>query len=410
MNERIIAIDVLRGFAILGILIMNIVSFSMPSASYFNPLAYTTSPFDQIIFDVSHVLADQKFMAVFSMLFGASTLLFIESAIKKGKNSTSLFYRRNFWLLIIGLLHSVFIWYGDILLVYALCSFVLFFFRKLSTRTLLIAGTLIYLIPALFNAFAYFNIVDSLTPVEQASIIENWQPNSATIQKEINAYQGNYAAQFNHRLGPDGTHAKGQPNNGEDLSGLSTLLDFFGRSFGMMLIGMALFKTSVFNNQRSRSFYAKLVGYGFSIGIALAVLGVALFHHFNWEWRYGVFLGRIPNHIATPFIALGYIGLIMLWTRSTFLKGLQERLKDVGKTALTSYLMESIIGTFVFYGVGLGLFGTLHRGWQLGIVVLIWGILMLFAPMWLKRFQYGPVEWMWRSLTYFKWMPLRKKE
>ncbi|MEL6842450.1 MAG: hypothetical protein AAFP02_04495, partial [Bacteroidota bacterium] len=166
MNNRIISIDVLRGFALLGILIMNIVIFAMPTQAYFNPFVYELSGWDQVFFAINHVIADQKFMAIFSMLFGASTLLFIQSAEKKGKRAGLLFYLRNFWLLLIGLMHTIFIWHGDILMVYAVCSFVLFLFRKINPRIQLGLGLMIYLIPALFNMYVYGTSLDQISPAE----------------------------------------------------------------------------------------------------------------------------------------------------------------------------------------------------------------------------------------------------
>ena len=143
MKKRIRSIDILRGFALLGILIMNMMSFAMPSIAYYSPVAYEGTISNQVVYCISHVIADQKFMALFSMLFGASTLLFVQSAIKKGKRASLLFYSRNFWLLVIGLVHSTFIWYGDVLFVYAICAFILYFFRNLAPRKQLVLGLLI---------------------------------------------------------------------------------------------------------------------------------------------------------------------------------------------------------------------------------------------------------------------------
>ena len=128
MNGRIESIDILRGFALLGILIMNISSFAMPSMAYYSPVVYDVNILNHIIYSITHIIADQKFMAIFSMLFGASTILFINSVKKREKRILLLFYSRNFWLLILGCIHSSYLWYGDILLFYALCAFVLFFF------------------------------------------------------------------------------------------------------------------------------------------------------------------------------------------------------------------------------------------------------------------------------------------
>ena len=127
---RITSIDVLRGFALLGILIMNIMSFAMPSIGYFSPVGYEEALGNHIVYGISHIVADQKFMALFSMLFGASTILFVEGALKKGKRAALLFYVRNVWLLVIGSVHSTYLWFGDVLFVYAICSFLLYFFRN----------------------------------------------------------------------------------------------------------------------------------------------------------------------------------------------------------------------------------------------------------------------------------------
>lgn len=413
MNSRIISIDVLRGFALLGILVMNITFFAMPLPAYLNPFVLGSSVLDQVIFAVKHVLADQKFMAIFSMLFGASTLLFVQGAAKKGEKAGWRYYSRNLWLLVIGLIHSVFIWHGDILVLYALCSLVLFFFRNLAPRVQLTLGVVIYLIPVLLNVYIHSSFMDQFSPSEQQSLANHWHPNRAGIQKEMNAFRGSYAAQIDFRLetmgvGMGTASGKEGSNLASDLTGLTFLVDFLGRALGMMLIGMALFSQQVFSNLKERSFYLNLVKYGMGVGISLSSMGIALYYYHDWAWPYSVFLGRLPNTLATPFTALGYVGLVMLWTRSSYLSDLQERLKWVGKSALTCYLAQSVIATFIFYEIGLGLYGDVNRGGQLVVMALIWGILLVLAPLWLKRFQYGPVEWLWRSLTYFRWMPLKK--
>ena len=120
------------------------------------------------------------------------------------------------------------------------------------------------------------------------------------------------------------------------------------------------------------------------------------------------FIGRAPNHIATPFIAFGYIGLVMLFIKNAVALKLQDRLKSIGKTALTCYLLQSILATYIFYGFGLGFFGHVGRIEQLAIMVLIWAILMLLSPIWLKKFYYGPIEWIWRMLTLLKFIKISR--
>ena len=409
MNERIESIDVLRGFALLGILIMNITSFAMPSMAYFSPVVYDINTLNHVIYSLTHIIADQKFMAIFSMLFGASTILFINSVKIRGKRPLLLYYSRNFWLLIIGWIHSSYLWYGDILFIYALCAFLLFFFKNLTPKKQFILGCLIYLIPSFSNYAAYEYVIDYLDPAEQNDIIMHWNPSDKNLQQEIDAYRGSYKEQFRYREQMWSSNNDNNDGIAEGIIGLSFLLDFFSRSFGMMLIGMACFSWGVFSNTLTKSFYRKLLIYGFGIGLPLSIAGLFLNYSYDWNWKYIQFLGRTPNNIATPLIAFGYIGLIMLWIRKGSLINLQEKLKSIGKTALSAYLIQTVIATFIFYGIGLGLFGYVNRGYQLVIMFFIWGVLFKFCPLWLKNFQYGPVEWIWRMLTHLKLVPLLRQ-
>jgi uncharacterized protein len=167
----------------------------------------------------------------------------------------------------------------------------------------------------------------------------------------------------------------------------------------MMLIGMALFRWGILSAKRSKAFYRRLVGWGFGVGILLALYGLetTLFH--EWKWDYALFAGRIPNHLATIPMALGYIGLIMLWVKSNHWRFLRTCLANVGRVALTCYLGQTFLCLFIFYGLGLGLYGQFDFLEQLGVVLLI-SILQLFlASAWLNRFPYGPLEWVWRRLS-----------
>ena len=176
----------------------------------------------------------------------------------------------------------------------------------------------------------------------------------------------------------------------------------------MMLVGMALFSWNIFSGTLPKSFYRSMMLYGFGIGIPLCIGGLMLLDYHDWHWKYGVLLGRVPNNLATPFIVSGYIGLIMLWSSSTRLSGLKKRLQAVGQTALTCYLAESVIMSFIFYSFGLGYFGTLSRAWYLLIIPVTWAILLILLPIWMQTFRYGPVEWAWRSVTYLQRIPIKK--
>ena len=413
MNDRIESIDVLRGFALLGIMIMNISSFAMPSMAYFSPVVYDINILNHIIYSITHIIADQKFMAIFSMLFGASTILFIYSAKKRGKSPLLLFYSRNFWLLIIGSIHSSYFWFGDILFIYALCAFPLFFFKNLTPKKQFILGCLIYLIPSFSNYLNYKYVIENLDSIEQNAIIQHWNPSEQRLQKELDVYRGSYKKQVKYRSEMWSSNNENKEPGGEigkGIIGLSFLIDLFSRSFGMMLIGMACFSWGIFNNTFSKSFYKKMLIYGFGIGFPLSIMGLYLNYYFDWNWKYLQFIGRSPNNIATPFIAFGYIGLIMLWIQKGSLRNLQSDFKSIGKTALTAYLLQTVIATFIFYGIGLGLFGYLNRLYQLAIMIFIWVVLLKLCPIWLRKYHYGPVEWIWRILTHLRLVSLLRQD
>ena len=142
-----------------------------------------------------------------------------------------------------------------------------------------------------------------------------------------------------------------------------------------------------------------MIKHGFSIGVPIAIIGLFLSYHHVWDWRYMQYLGRLPNQIATPFIAFAYVGLIMLLIRKDLFSPMLQRLSFVGKTALTSYLLQSVVATIIFYGFGLGLFGKVDRIGQLIVVFFIWWSLLVGCQWWMQKYKYGPVEWVWRCLT-----------
>lgn len=393
---RIESIDVLRGFALLGLLSMNIVSFSMPDIAYYNPaLALSDSSSDIWIFSIIHVLADQKFMALFSLLFGASTILILRS-YEKSDGAAKKHFSRNAWLVLFGFLHGILLWEGDVLLIYGLSAMLLYFLRNFAAKTLIITGLACYLIPVEYNLIMGW-LVPQLDANSLQWLNQYWQPEAAKIVQDIALYQGPFYDQFMHRL--DGGSSAAVINDGSELLGLGQLVDYFCRSLGMMLIGMGLFQQGVLSGNRGYQFYRVLMLIGFGVGIPLASLGLIGFYINDYEAVYSLFLGKVPNHIATLFIAAGYIGLIQLFCRGNLLKQLQHRLAAVGKLALTNYIAQTIIATFVFYGIGLGLYGQVSRAELLVIMAVIWLVQISFSVFWLQHFKYGPLEWLWRSLT-----------
>ncbi|MBV7327734.1 DUF418 domain-containing protein [Chloroflexi bacterium TSY] len=303
----------------------------------------------------------------------------------------------------IGFLHATFIWDGDILTVYAICSFVLYLLRKLAPTWQLILGLLIFLSPAVVYGVSDATLT-TFDAGEIASLTAYWTPSAEALSTEIAHYRGDYVSQVINRFQDDTP-----TSDALDLYFVSLLFDFFVRALGMMLVGMAFYTWGIVTAKRSDQFYKRLLASGVLVGVPLVVWGLYLNGAAGWDASYSMFVGRIPNLIATPLIASAYIALIMLWSRSTLWTSLQERLAAIGRTALTNYIAHSVIATFIFYGFGLGLFGSVNRATQLLVVVGIWALQLWLSPIWLRFFRYGPLEWAWRSLSYWQLQPLRRK-
>lgn len=396
-KDRILSLDVIRGIAVLGILIMNIQSMSMPGAAYINPEAYgDLTGINKWVWILSHVLADSKFITIFSILFGASVILLTDKSLQAGKKPAGLHYRRNFWLLIFGLIHAYFIWYGDILTVYAVCSFLLFLFRKISVKGLIIWGLVFLSLGSLIYLMTGFSM--PAWPEEaREGMLQAWRPDAGYLDHEIRQYTGNWRERMAVRV--------------EDSLGMHTMVFltlYFWRVMGSMLLGMALFKSGFLSGRLSTRFYIRMMIVGLLAGGALVVFGV--FRNFaeGWQVEYSMFIGSQFNYWGSILMALAYMSIIILMVNQGLMKGCLKRMAMVGRMALSNYLLMSVIAVLLFYGAGAGLLGQVERKIQILIVFGIWLLLIVFSTLWLKRFRFGPFEWLWRSLTYWKIQEMKK--
>jgi uncharacterized protein len=396
-SKRIVSLDILRGLAVLGILVMNIQSFSMPTAAYINPTAFgDLSGLNKWIWILSHLLASQKFMSIFSMLFGAGVLIFTENAMSKGLNCASLHYRRMAWLMVFGLLHGYLLWYGDILFTYSLCGMLLFAFRKLPARNLIWIGFGFFLVPMVLDSLFAFSM--PFWPEETlSSTMQSWRPDDTTIQHYLTAYRGSWLEQMEVRV----------PGNLFMQTGLFFMQTFW-RVMSMMLLGLALFKWQVLSAERSRSWYLRLTLVGLLLGFLLSATGVVLNFRMQWSMEFSMFLGKQFNYVGSVSTALGYVGLVMLIVKSAYFRRFKNTFSAVGRMAFSNYILMTLICTLLFYGHGLGLFGSVERRFQALIVVGIWMVIMIISPLWLRSFRFGPLESLWRSLTYGRWQSLKK--
>ncbi len=395
-TARIDSIDVLRGFALLGILVMNIQLFAMPQAAYFNPTAYGDLTGANLwVWVAGRMLADQKFMTIFSMLFGAGIVLMAGRAEARGE-SGRLHYRRMGWLLVIGLLHGHLLWAGDILFLYAVCGMLVYPLRRQPPGRLLVLGALLVGI-----ASAILVVTGLSLPYwpgeEQAEFLTNaWQPTPAMIDAELGAYRGGWLDQ--------------QPVRSKAAFEFETfLLLIWGmwRAGGLMLIGMALFAQGVFSARRSFRFYATLISLAIAIGLPVQGYGISLDFERGWSaWSF--FFGAQFNYWGSLVVSLGYVGGVMLACQRPALRLFTRPVASVGQAALTNYLLQTVICTTIFYGHGLGWFGSVDRVGQAGVVAGVWAAQLIASPLWLRRYRFGPAEWVWRSLTYGIRPPLRR--
>ena len=393
MATRINQLDVMRGFALLGILIMNIISFGLPQAHYFNPHAEgPLHGWNRGALVFSELFANEKFMGLFSLLFGASVVLFTDKVEEKGRSALAFHMRRNGWLLVFGLLHAYLLWVGDILVTYALCSVWMFFVRKWSARRLFIASGVSVLLLLLMDAVMGLS-VPYWSAEDLTEFAAFWTPGSAAIAEEVATMRGPWLDQMTIRV--PGVLAM----QTEYLPMLAL------RATAMMLLGMGLYKAGVLNGSRGQRWNGGLAIIGMAVGLAITGWGF----HFSEtrEWSMNVFFnGGLFRSSGMVFLVMGYVGGILWLCEAAKRDWLERWLAPLGRMALTNYLAQTVICTTLMYGHGFGMFGSLGRA-QLWFVVLpIWGVQIIASKRWMDRFAFGPIEWAWRSLTHWRIQPM----
>jgi uncharacterized protein len=403
-DQRIESIDVLRGVAVLGILALNIQSFAMPGSAYINPTSYGN--FEGInywVWYVVHLLGDMKFWTIFSMLFGAGIVMMSERCEATGRRGAALHYRRMGWLILFGLLHAHLIWYGDILYTYGMCGLAAYLFRRWRPASLFVLGTILLLV-AFAISLAFGWLLNSDVGAEmKMELAEDWEPGNEGIQEELAAFRGSWWDQLGHRT-----------IGAFFFETFLFAINFGWRSGGLILIGMGLYKFGVFSATCPPRFYRMLVAIAIVIGLPLVAYGIHRNEAAAWSLEFSFFYGPLYNYWGSILIALGWVGCVMLVCQRYGTSNAPVRsrwtapLAAAGRMSLSCYLLQSILATSIYYGHGLGWFGYQERWQQYLTVVGIWGVCLVFASVWLKYFRFGPFEWLWRSLTYFQFQPMRR--
>ncbi|RMH26807.1 MAG: DUF418 domain-containing protein [Planctomycetota bacterium] len=416
--ERIASIDTLRGVALLGILVMNIAGYAAPFAAYSDPhWRGEATGADFAVWLGSHFAFDMKMMSIFSMLFGAGVVIFTNRAERRGAGA-GLYHRRMLVLLAIGLVHAYLIWYGDILVAYALCGMMLYPLRRLPAHKMIALGLGLTLVAMPLTALNGWAVADmraraqdaearqaageTLAP-EDAKAINQWaeqraffDPTPEQIEAQIAVHRGSW-----------GEIAVSRAPQALSFQTIYFLMWGVWRVGGLMLLGAGLYKLGAFGAAWPARRYALGAIAGYAVGLPIIALGVQRMASHGYD---GVEMFRsdiLFNYVGSVPVALAHVCAVMLLCRPGALRVAQRALAAVGRTALTNYLAQSVIATTLFYGYGFGWFGGLSRVEQMGVVAVIWAFQLIVSSLWLRAFRFGPAEWLWRSLTYGRAQPMR---
>jgi len=423
-QERITILDSLRGIAILGILLMNIPGFGLPYAQTSDPsIYYETGINYKTWFVVDWALAGTQ-RAIFSMLFGAGMILFITKLEKRmnGMEPAIYFFRRQLWLLFFGLVNAfVFLWFWDILYAYSIYGMLLFVFYRLSPKTLLILAFVnLVLMTARENKDLYHTkkiiakgelvakIDTTKTKLSEqqqdelgAMMAIKEKSNPVAKQKgtesEIKAVRGNYGSVY-EALSEKSMHVE-----------MHYTYLYIWDILLFMFLGMAFYKNGVLLGNASYIVYWLMFIGGLGIGLLLSwfTQQSIISNHFS-EYEVSKNVSFQYYQVARMCRSLGFFGLIMLMYKSGFFKWFFALFRPVGQMAFTNYLMQSFIGLIFFTGIGFGYFGKLERHELYIYVSIVWVIEIIWSHIWLSYFRFGPLEWCWRSLTYWKKQPWKK--
>lgn len=382
-QSRIELIDSLRGFALLGIFLVNISFFTTSLQTISYGVDLWSGWYNELVLLLRGIVIDGKFVLIFSFLFGFGMVLMRESAQAKGRSVNRLYTRRLTALLLIGLLHGVFVWYGDILTHYALMGFLLMLFQRCKPRTLLIWSlSLLLIVPIL---------------VTGASLLSDSASQAFDPLSQADAHQiGVYYQERDAAIYGAGTMTQIIIQRVNDYIGsIFNMLLFYPQIIGMFLMGAYFCKRRILHDvQENRKGIIRLLIIGGGIGLVLQLVLSLVKGLPFWGEAAALFVGA-------PLLALAYIGLFALLYQDRLWKQALHWFSYPGKMAFTNYLLQSVLCGLIFYSYGLGWYGTIEPIWQMLIVVVIFALQAMFSRVWLKWFPIGPLEYVWRLFTYW---------
>ncbi|MBG9589639.1 DUF418 domain-containing protein [Cytobacillus firmus] len=377
-KDRIISLDIMRGFAILGIFLVNMLSFHSPYL-YIDPFEWWDSPADKGAYAFIDIFVQASFYPLFSMLFGYGLVILRERAVAKGLGFGGMAARRFSLLLLIGIIHAFLIWHGDILINYAIFGFIFLLFVKMSGKNMLLTGILLYIIPNLLFVLLLFATV-LFVPPEDLSIYDQ-EAALASLQ----AYQnGSFSEIASQRI-----------QDWSSVNNLASLPIMLASIFPLFLIGGGAAKLRWLEEPvKNRAFLMKIMLISLAAGLLFKLLPYITVSNLGLDYMQDIFGG--------PLLAIAYgLGIAVMINNSHGPRFLLP-LSYVGKMSLSNYLFQSIISTFIFYSYGLGFYGKVSAFWGTLLVMVIFAFQIIISRFWIARYYHGPVEWLWRSFTYLK--------
>ncbi len=396
-HNRVFVLDVLRGIALLGILMVNMPVFNSPMAVLIGDMRLWSDPVNMQASWFIDFFFHGKFYVLFSFLFGIGFYFFLRKVDEAGKTIVSVFRRRLLFLLIFGILHIVFLWYGDILFIYALFGFVMTWFRNKSDRTVLLWAIGFLVFPLVLTGLMVLMIQFAMGIPEAAAEMEaGFQASElqllAMADRAMEVYaSGSFFQILSIRLM-------------EYAYALGGILTFFPFVLAMFLTGMLAGRRGYLQNSgKNVRFFKKLFWLCLPIALAsnwllASFIPVASHVHPDVTTIY-MLLGFA---IGGPSMAFVYISLVVFALHKGYFSWLAKKLAITGRMALTNYLTQSIICTTLFYSYGFGLYGKVDIIQGIFITLAIFVVQVIWSQYWMKRFRFGPMEWVWRSLTYNK--------
>ncbi len=398
-KQRYIHLDALRGFAVMGIVTMNIIAFAMPQNAYLMPNLFGPArASDAAAWIGNFIFFDGKMRGLFSLLFGASMMLIIMRAEDKGDSSAKIHYNRMLWLILFGLLHFTFIWYGDILFLYGVMGCFTYFMHHLDAQKLLKWGLGIFISFTLLLTIALGGLLYQKYSAESSDATsaeiadyqlfkDEFKPDAQATVAELDAYDKDYADIVRFRIAEEWT------------TPIFSIFIGITETLPFILIGMALLKNGFLLGQSDTITYKKTVIYGLGGGIILNSL--IAFIIFKNGFDIAIIFNAIQgwSNIPRLMMTMGYAALIILFISKSPFNRLLQRTAAAGRMAFSNYIGTSIAMSFIFYGYGLGYYNEISRAGLFPIILGTWVIMLLWSKPWLEHFHYGPLEWLWRSLA-----------